>query len=51
MEIVGVMVGMDKEKINVYVIMLGGVFGCKFKFDFLVEVVFLLMKMGKLICV
>ncbi|HAX26834.1 MAG TPA: twin-arginine translocation pathway signal protein, partial [Alteromonas macleodii] len=47
METVGAMVGMDKEKINVHVTMLGGAFGRKSKPDFSAEAAFLSMKTGK----
>ena len=47
METVGAMVGMDKEKINVHVTMLGGGFGRKSKPDFSAEAAFLSMKTGK----
>ena len=47
METVGAMVGMDKEKINVHVTMLGGAFGRKSKPDFSAEAAYLSMKTGK----
>ncbi|MEC7285834.1 MAG: molybdopterin cofactor-binding domain-containing protein, partial [Pseudomonadota bacterium] len=47
METVGAMVGMDKEKINVHVTMLGGGFGRKSKPDFSAEAAYLSMKTGK----
>ncbi|MEP2653644.1 MAG: molybdopterin cofactor-binding domain-containing protein [Paraglaciecola sp.] len=47
MATVGAMVGMDKEKINVHVTMLGGGFGRKSKPDFSAEAAFLSMKTGK----
>ncbi len=46
METVGAMVGMDKEKINVHVTMLGGAFGRKSKPDFSAEAAYLSMKTG-----
>ena len=47
METVGAMVGMEKEKINVHVTMLGGAFGRKSKPDFSAEAAYLSMKTGK----
>lgn len=49
METVGAMVGMEKEKINVHVTMLGGAFGRKSKPDFSAEAAYLSMKTGKAI--
>lgn len=47
METVGAMIGMEKEKINVHVTMLGGAFGRKSKPDFSAEAAYLSMKTGK----
>ncbi len=47
METVGQMVGMEKEKINVHVTMLGGGFGRKSKPDFSAEAAYVSMKTGK----
>jgi isoquinoline 1-oxidoreductase beta subunit len=49
METVGAMLGMEKEKINVHVTMLGGAFGRKSKPDFSAEAAYLSMKTGKAI--
>lgn len=47
METVGAMVGIEKEKINVHVTLLGGAFGRKSKPDFSAEAAYLSMKTGK----
>lgn len=49
METVGAMVGMEKEKINVHVTLLGGAFGRKSKPDFSAEAAYLSMKTGQAI--